>query len=100
MRDALEFLEGKGEKDFRADKQLRYALERAILIMGEASKLVSEEFQQGHGGVPWRRLIRLRNSVAHNYGPETISLVWEGLRILPQAELQLKSILPNEYRNR
>lgn len=26
MRDALEFLEGKTENDFRSDKQLRFAL--------------------------------------------------------------------------
>lgn len=100
MRDALEFLDGKTEADFRSDKQLRFALERALLIMGEASNRVSEDFQRQYAGVPWRRLVRLRNSVAHNYGPEIIGIVWEGLQILPQAELQLMSILPPEYRDK
>ena len=100
MRDALHFLENRDEEAFRSDRQLRYALERALLIMGEASNRLSEDFKSKHTGVPWRRLIRLRNAVAHNYGPETILSVWQGLQILPQAELQLISILPPEYRKR
>ena len=68
--------------------------------MGEASNRLSEDFQRQHSGVPWRRLVRLRNSVAHNYGPEIIGAVWQGLQILPLAELQLKSILPLEYREK
>ena len=100
IRDALQFLEGRNEIDFRADKQLRYALERALLIMGEASNRISEEFRKKHSGVPWRRFQQLRNAVAHTYGTATISSIWQGLKILPLAELQLVSILPPEYRNR
>lgn len=94
MRDALEFLEGRTQEDFRKDKQLRFALERALLIIGEASNRISDEFRDEHEGVPWRHLVRLRNAVAHNYGPEIIPRVWEALQSLPQIELQLRSILP------
>ena len=51
-----------------ADGNLRFATERRIEIIGEAARRVSESFRLAHPDIPWRRIIGLRNILAHGYG--------------------------------
>lgn len=51
-------------KDFRT----RLALERAMEIISEAARRVSERFRGEHGEIPWKGIIGLRNIIAHEYG--------------------------------
>ncbi|TAK80550.1 MAG: DUF86 domain-containing protein [Betaproteobacteria bacterium] len=50
------------------DRRTLLALERLMVLLGEAARRVSEEFQRGHAEVPWRKIIGLRNVLAHEYG--------------------------------
>ena len=56
------------EAEFPAAETLRFAVERLVLILGEAAARVSESYRLQHPEVPWTRLQRLRNLVAHTYG--------------------------------
>lgn len=85
--------------DFRQNRLILLAVERLVLIAGEAAARLSPEFCREHSGVPWREMIRLRNLVAHNYGPQVIPEVWGAARrLLPLAQTQLECIIPSSLR--
>jgi len=51
-----------------ADARSRYAIERALEIIGEAARRVSEETASQHSEIPWKGIIGFRNVLAHEYG--------------------------------
>ena len=65
MTDARQFARGRTLAEFREDRQLRYAIERALEIIGEAAGNLSDEVADQAPDVPWREMRRLRNIVAH-----------------------------------
>ncbi|MBX3166003.1 MAG: DUF86 domain-containing protein [Candidatus Eremiobacteraeota bacterium] len=54
--------------EFASNKFTRLAVERLAIILGEAAAKVSESYRLAHGEIDWRRIQRLRNSMAHEYG--------------------------------
>lgn len=46
----------------------RMAVERALEILGQAASRVSASFREAHPEIPWRRIVGLRNVLAHEYG--------------------------------
>ncbi|MBM4019694.1 MAG: DUF86 domain-containing protein [Planctomycetes bacterium] len=53
---------------YAADGDRRLATERRLEIIGEAAPNVSQAFMEAHPEIPWRRIIGLRNVLAHEYG--------------------------------
>lgn len=66
-RDVSEFVRDATLERFAADKQLRYAVERAVSVIGEAARRVSATFKQQHPEVPWSKIIAQRNVIIHEY---------------------------------
>ena len=66
-RGILRSLAGRSIDDYLADEDVRLMTERRLEIMGEAARRLSEEFRAGHSDIPWRRIIGLRNILAHRY---------------------------------
>lgn len=51
-----------------SDPMRRMAVERALEILGQAASRVSASFREAHPEIPWRRIVGLRNVLAHEYG--------------------------------
>ncbi len=64
-KDAVSFLEGKSEEEFRSDKCLIYAVVKALEIIGEAANSVSDDLQNKYPEIPWRNMINMRNYLVH-----------------------------------
>ena len=45
-REIVEFIEGTSYDEFSQNKQLRYAVERQLLVIGEAANHVSDGFKK------------------------------------------------------
>jgi uncharacterized protein with HEPN domain len=54
--------------DYLAEELLQAAVERKIEIIGEAANKVSAQLQQEHPEIPWSKIVRQRNVLAHDYG--------------------------------
>lgn len=52
---------------FSRDVKTLSAVERQFEIIGEASRQLSEKFQERYPEVPWRKIQGLRNLLAHEY---------------------------------
>ena len=75
-QEILEFMQGVSQADFERNNQLRYAVERQLMVIGEAARHVSDEFQEQHPEIPWLQIIGQRNVLAHDYGEILVERVW------------------------
>ncbi|MBM4426605.1 MAG: DUF86 domain-containing protein [Chloroflexi bacterium] len=66
--EIAEIIQGVPHAKFIEKKTIRYAIERLLLIIGEAANHVSKEFQASHPEIEWAQIIGLRNVLAHEYG--------------------------------
>jgi uncharacterized protein with HEPN domain len=66
--EIAEIIQGVPHANFIENKTIRYAIERLLLIIGEAANHVSKEFQASHPEIEWAQIIGLRNVLAHEYG--------------------------------
>ncbi|WP_120002893.1 DUF86 domain-containing protein [Nesterenkonia muleiensis] len=57
----------------------RYAAERAIEIIAEATRGLDEDWKAEHSKVPWRRIYDMRNLLSHEYGRVDYDVVWNVL---------------------
>ena len=101
IREAAHEIDGfvKGVKfhQFEKNKILRYAVERQLHVIGEAAHHISPQFRKKYPQINWKRLIELRNILAHEYGETLINRVWlaatEGL---PEIIEPLEELLAEE----
>lgn len=82
MRQAIEdiaaFTGDKSIEDFRADKQLRRAVERSFEITGEAlSQLRKLDEPLATGISEFRKIIGFRNVLIHGYGAIDDDKTWD-----------------------
>jgi len=77
---ALDFSDGHTPESFAGDRLVGYAVVRAIQLIGQAARGVSEETQLAHPEIPWREMIGMRNVVVHDYADVDLALVWKTVR--------------------
>jgi len=75
-KDILSFIDGVSFHDFSNSKMVRYAVERQILVIGEAANHLSEEFVICSKDIPWSKIIGMRNIIAHEYGEILVDRIW------------------------
>jgi uncharacterized protein with HEPN domain len=67
-RQAASFSLGLDLDQLLDDLRTRYAVERALEIIGEAARRVSLPTRNAHPDIPWAGIIGFRNVLAHEYG--------------------------------
>jgi uncharacterized protein with HEPN domain len=75
-RTIREFTSGVGFQQYSQNRMLQLAIERAVEIIGEAARHVSEAFKQAHPEIPWRSIIAQRHVLAHQYGEIEQERIW------------------------
>jgi uncharacterized protein with HEPN domain len=66
--EARDLCKGLTFEKLERDRRTLLALERVMELLGEAARRVSGDFQRAHPEIPWRKVIGLRNVLAHEYG--------------------------------
>lgn len=79
-RRIARFIDGVDREAFDRDEVLQYALVRAISVLGEAARRVSEARRERHPEIPWDRIIGMRNRVVHDYDHIDLDIVWDVAR--------------------
>ena len=69
-----------GELDFQKFK-MNYLVVDAIIrnleVIGEASKNIPIDIQGKYPEIPWRKMVGLRNLIAHEYFGIDYEMIWE-----------------------
>jgi len=92
MRDAADavsrFVANRQRQDLEADEMLRFALVRAIEIIGEAASRISAETREANPAIPWQAIIGMRNRLVHAYFDIDTDILWVA------ATREVPSLLP------
>jgi uncharacterized protein with HEPN domain len=95
-RDILEFTRTQDLLAFTRDRRTRFAVERQLLVVGEAASHISESFKTKHPEIPWAGIIGQRNVLAHDYGEILVERIWlVSQRNIPPLAKQLSELLPD-----
>ena len=97
---ALDFTEGLSRETVSSDRLVGFAVVRAIQLVGQAARNVSDEVRAANPDVPWRQMIGMRKVVVHDYADVDMILVWKTVREdFPGLVDRLKAILGDAGRS-
>jgi len=93
--DALDISAGLTLETLKENKWSRYALPKAIEVVGEAASRVSKEFKDAHPEIAWREMTGMRNRIVHDYWRVDFNIVWDVIQNALEPLLdQLSRLLP------
>ena len=97
MLDAISdievFIGNINEAEFFKNKEKKYAVVRALEIIGEAAKNLSKELRAKHKEIPWKEITGMRDKLIHWYFGIKWELVWETVKNkVPELKKQLLKI--------
>jgi len=85
-----------GHDFFMSDKFVGPATERFIEVLGEASRMISEERRAEFPEVNWAEIIGLRTRLAHIYHRIDYENIWGAASVdVPELARQLRKSYPN-----
>lgn len=94
---AVQFCKGKSRAELQNNDLLAMATIHLIEVIGEASRNVSESFQEKYPEIPWQPITGTRNRLAHGYIDVDLDIIWTIVtKDLPSLIRQLKRVLKNE----
>ena len=73
----IAFTEGMDEVSFEEDSRTHLAVQHQIMVIGEAAKRLSSEFQNEIDEIPWSAVARMRDRLIHGYDTVDLEVVWE-----------------------
>ena len=95
---ALLVAEGRTRRDLDSDLQFFLALCRAVEVVGEAANRVSDATQTRTPEIPWRRIIGMRNRLAHRYDNIDYDTLWDvGAIHLITLRENVRQLLPGDF---
>ena len=92
---ALRFVEGMSYEQFLCDEKTKYAVVRALEIVGEATKHVPARVRKNYPDGPWKQMAGMRDRLIHGYRGTDWEIVWkaatsEAARYIPLIEAVLR----------
>jgi uncharacterized protein with HEPN domain len=96
IQQALLYAQGIERHQLQEDEKQAAILYRLIII-GEATKRLSDELHEQHPMIPWRQMAGLRDVVIHDYDELDFDILWNVIHInlpniLPEIQATLKSL--------
>lgn len=85
------------EEQFMYDEVQQRAFARSLEIIGEAVKLIPDEFRSKHPEIDWKAFAGLRDKLIHHYFGVDYALVWDVVvHELPDLKAKLLAIPPKK----
>ena len=82
METACAFVDGMKYSDYANDLKTNMAVERAITIIGEASRNIPDEIRKQFPMIPWADMVGMRNFVSHVYFQVNQETVWKTVTVV------------------
>ena len=73
---ALNFVQGMDYDKFFEDEKSKYAVMRALEVIGEAAGKIPENVRDSSPEIPWREITGMRNKLMHEYFGANMKVVW------------------------
>lgn len=94
-QDIQKLSAGKSRDQFANDQVIQWAIIFKIIVLGEATKRLSDKFREKHPQIDWEQIAGMRNRCVHGYDRIDISKVWQVItEDAPKLEQYLKTFIP------
>lgn len=94
MNKIFNYTEEMTKEEFKNDNLTIDAVLRNIEIIGEAANKLSEKVYKKNSGIPWSRMIGLRNIVIHEYFGVDLNIVWQIITVnLTETKPKIEELL-------
>jgi uncharacterized protein with HEPN domain len=94
-REVVALVVGMRHAQYVSDRKTQLAVERAVEIIGEAARKISDGYKAAHGAIPWRKIIAQRHVLAHEYGEIKQDRMWVVATVnVPELIGQLEAMIP------
>lgn len=81
---------------FDKDTAIQDALIKQIEIIGEATRKISEGFKKDYPGVPWKKMVGMRDKLVHDYMGVDLEAVWKtAVEDIPELKKLIEEVLEN-----
>lgn len=92
-RSILEFIQDMNRDSFLEDLKTRSATLHQLLIVGEATKRLSQELRARHPGIPWSEMAGMRDVLIHGYDQVDLEEVWKTVSVdIPGVLAKIESL--------
>jgi len=89
------FVTGLNRETFINDEKTRSAILHELLVVGEASKRLSDAFRSAIPDIPWRAMAGMRDKLIHAYDAVDLEEVWRTATVdVPTLAATLRSHPP------
>lgn len=94
---SFRFASGLSRETFLGDEKTQSAVVHQLLLVGEATKRLSDEFRDGRPEVPWRDIARMRDRLIHHYDAVDLDEVWKSVETdVPDLLARLEPLVPGD----
>ena len=92
--ESIEFSTSVGEEIFLSNSLYQKAVAMSLINVGEYANALSREIWTDISDIEWRKIVDLRNFVAHGYGEVDMELIWSFCqKNVPMLLAKLRAIL-------
>ncbi len=89
-----DYTRGLTVTDFEEDEKTQSAVLYQMLVLGEATKRLSDEFRKLHPTIAWKDIAGMRDKCIHGYDDIDFSIVWECVKKdIPHLHNYLKPLI-------
>ncbi|MGL5083917.1 MAG: HepT-like ribonuclease domain-containing protein [Microcoleaceae cyanobacterium] len=94
IQQTLLYAQDINRNNLQEDDEKQAAILYRLIVIGEATKRLSNEFREQHPTIPWRQMAGLRDVVIHDYDELDFDILWNVIHInLPDILPEIQSIL-------
>ncbi len=94
-KEAQGFTRNRRREDLDRDRQLVWALVKAVEIIGEAAGQLSAEAKAELPAMPWPKIIGMRNRLVHAYFDINPDILWRTVTEgLPPIVAEIERVIP------
>ncbi len=76
-KNSIDFIGKMNFSEFEKDLKTVSAVLHQIMIIGEATKRLDEQFMKKHSVLPWKQMAGTRDVLIHHYEEADLSIVWD-----------------------
>jgi uncharacterized protein with HEPN domain len=96
-RQIVEFIDRMDFEQFSKDQKTQSAVIHQFLVIGEVSKLLSEDFKKANAEIPWSAMARMRDKLIHHYRGVDLHEIWKAAKAeIPRLLAFLEKHLPEK----
>lgn len=93
----MRYMDGVTFEAFSTNDEKRAAVERQVFVIGEAAARLPEYWKNRLPNVPWRKIVGLRNLLAHGYWVIDVDELWDIARNkVPELVSELRPLLESD----